>query len=132
MNWTGSEVGMMNREKIIKGLEMHEKKRTGVGCLECPYAEAEGGTDDWCIRGLHRDILALLKEQEARVVTTADFENNPNLDDSYHLNVWEEYRDGTRCGWNTININDVITFTDIHRYWTSRPTDKQRQAVKWK
>lgn len=58
---------MADKEKILKGLEMHEKKRAGVGCLECPYAEAEGGTDDWCIRGLHRDILALLKEQETVV-----------------------------------------------------------------
>lgn len=57
---------MPDIEKVIKGLEMHEKKRAGVGCLECPYAEAEGGTDDWCIRGLHRDILAILKEQEAQ------------------------------------------------------------------
>lgn len=76
-------------------------------------------------------LKELLKENEARVVTTADFENNPNLDDSNHLNVWEEYRDGTRCGWNTININDVSTFTDIRRYWTSRPTEEQRKAVKW-
>lgn len=59
---------MADREKVIKGLEMHEKKRAGVGCLECPYAEAEGATDDWCIRGLHRDIIALLKEQEAKPV----------------------------------------------------------------
>lgn len=75
--------------------------------------------------------VSILKEQEARVVTTADFGNNPNLDDSNHLNVWEEYRDGTRCGWNTININDVSSFTDIRRYWTSRPTEEQRKAVKW-
>ena len=47
--------------KIVKGLEAHEKKRTGVRCMECPYAEEEGGTDDWCLRGLHRDILAMLK-----------------------------------------------------------------------
>ena len=55
----------MDKEKVIKGLEMCRKKRiTGVACLECPYAEAEGGTDDWCIRGLYRDAIALLKEQE--------------------------------------------------------------------
>lgn len=63
---------MADREKVIKGLEMHEKKRTGVGCLECPYAKAEGGTDDWCIRGLHRDILALLKEQESEWLEDSD------------------------------------------------------------
>ena len=54
----------MDNEKIINGLKTHGKK--GSGCLECPYANEEGGTDSWCLRGLHRDILALLKEQENR------------------------------------------------------------------
>ncbi|MBQ3955238.1 MAG: hypothetical protein II680_05060 [Clostridia bacterium] len=77
--------------------------------------------------------VALPKEQEARVVTTADFENNPNLDDigSGHLNVWEEYKDSTRSGWNTINVNDVRAFTDIRRYWTSRPSPEQMANTPW-
>jgi len=51
---------MDGKEKIVKGIEIHEKKH----CLECPYVEAEGGTDTWCLRGLHRDMLAMLKAQE--------------------------------------------------------------------
>ena len=62
-----TENGMSEREKVIKGLEMCQKKeRTGFSCFECPYAIAVGERDDWCIRGLYRDALALLKEQEAR------------------------------------------------------------------
>ena len=73
----------------------------------------------------------LLKKQEPRIITLEDFENNQKLDDSGHLNVWEEYRDGSRSGWNTINVNDVSCFSDIRRYWTDRPTEEQQQAVKW-
>lgn len=60
----------MNIEKIIKGLESHKNK--GIGCLECPYSDEEGGTDDWCIHGLHNDILALLKEQEIRWIPVTE------------------------------------------------------------
>lgn len=115
---------MAKREKVILGLRCH---KAGVyeECLKCPYH------DDGCETTLCNDALALMKEQEARVVTTADFENNPNLDDGGHLNVWEEYKDGTRYRWNTINVNDVRAFTDIHRYWTSRPTPEQMRETKW-
>ena len=56
---------MTDREKVIKGLEIcQKKKRTGFSCFECPYAIATGEIDDWCIRGLYRDALALLKEHK--------------------------------------------------------------------
>ena len=117
---------MADREKVIRGFEC---------CLrndhkKCPYYSADI-LDTTCYTRLHTDALDMLKEQEPRVVTTADFENNPNLDDGYHLNVWEEYKDGARYGWNTINVNDVRAFTDLRRYWTSRPNEEQRKAVPW-
>lgn len=110
------------REKVIRGLELC----AGTDCIKCPYRGVSP-----CQNKLAADALALLKEQEARVVTTADFENNPNLDDGGHLNVWEEYKDGTRYRWNTINVNDVRAFTDIHRYWTSRPSPEQMRDTPW-
>jgi hypothetical protein len=115
---------MADREKVIRGLECHGD---GVyeSCKPCPYHY------DGCEIALCRDALALLKEQEPRVVTTADFENNPGLDDGGHLNVWEEYKSGARFGWNTINVNDVRAFTDIRRYWTSRPTPEQMRDTPW-
>ena len=128
---------MADREKVIRGLECHATKGF-VACQDCPYYPDEliyEDDDDMegtiCEEKLAADALALLREQEPRVVTTADFENNPNLDDGGHLNVWEEYKDGTRYRWNTINVNDVRAFTDIHRYWTSRPTPEQMRAVPW-
>ncbi|MBQ3760897.1 MAG: hypothetical protein II875_02660 [Clostridia bacterium] len=120
---------MAELEKVIKGLECCMSERI---CKGCPYKEKDECEDGgYYYSKAIEDALELLKEREARVVTTADFENNPNLDDRNHLNVWEEYRDGTRCGWDTINMNDVSTFTDLRRYWTSRPTEEQRKAVKW-
>jgi len=105
---------MAEREKVIKWL-----------------AEEAVEHEEEEVRDLAHTALLMLEEQEPRVVTTADFENNPNLDDGGHLNVWEEYKDGTRYRWNTINVNDVRAFTDIHRYWTSRPTPEQMRAVPW-
>ena len=58
---------MVDREKIIKGLETCSIKTGALRCLECPYTKEERNTDKWCTRGLHRDILALLKEQESKI-----------------------------------------------------------------
>jgi len=141
---------MADREKVIKGLEMHEKKRAraGVACLECPYAEAEGGTDDWCIRGLHRDILAMLKEQEPRLITLEEVKNHNNKDNC----VWFELRDivvipvFTRQDRQETVIENPYILSDqtiSHLYWKNidyckkwrcwslRPTDEQREAVTW-
>ena len=128
---------MVDREKVIRGLEAcNRQSYNGSDCQNCPYYDDEDTAElpfGICnIQDMFDDALALLKEQEARVVTTADFEDNPNLDDGYHLNVWEEYKDGARCGWNTINVNDVRAFTDLRRYWTSRPTPEQMRDTPWK
>ena len=54
---------MVDREKVIKGLECHAE----VNCAECPYR------DGWrtCPFGetLLADAIALLKEQEERIET---------------------------------------------------------------
>lgn len=105
---------MADREKVIKWL-----------------AEEAVEHEEEEVRDLAHTALLMLEEQEPRIVTTADFENNPNLDDGYHLNVWEEYKDGARCGWDTINVNDVRAFTDLRRYWTSRPTPEQMASTPW-
>lgn len=120
---------MIDEKEVLKALVCRANDLV-VDCTGCPYRDRE--CEFICdFQRICRDTLDLLNTQEPRIVTTADFENNPNLDDSGHLNVWEEYKDSTRSGWNTINVNDVIAFTDIRRYWTARPTEGQRKAVKW-
>lgn len=57
---------MIDREKVIKGVECHRKKiqtTNAVSCLECPYSEPKP-VREWCMSGLIDDIYALLKEQE--------------------------------------------------------------------
>jgi hypothetical protein len=110
-------------------------------CGECPYTDGRNSVFA-CMLSLIRDAQFMTRQQQARIaeleaaqtariVEPKDFENNPDLDDTGHLNVLEEYKDGIRCGWNTINVNEASTFRDIKRYWTQRPTDDQREATPW-
>lgn len=61
---------MADKEKVIKGLEMcMPKAYSGMQCDECPYKKisyAERRECD-CVRELHKDAIALLKEQEPMV-----------------------------------------------------------------
>ena len=57
----GSEMGMTDREKVIKGLECH----TGLCSESCPYYNIT----DYCFEELCRDALELLKMQEDRIGT---------------------------------------------------------------
>lgn len=50
----------MDREKIIKAIETHTN--TFVGCYGCAY-----NNDPVCMTRLLTDVLAILKEQEAKI-----------------------------------------------------------------
>ena len=53
----------MDREKVIKGLEICG----GNDCTTCPYKDEKDETySGFCEQVLKRDILTLLKEQEAK------------------------------------------------------------------
>ena len=122
----------MDREKVMEWADKcTSPAHKSEDCNECPYHSSYHEGFYSCIECLMMDAVELLEEQEPRIITLEDFENNQKLDDSGHLNVWEEYKDGSRSGWNTINVNDVSCFSDIRRYWTDRPTEEQRKAVKW-
>lgn len=116
---------MTEMEKVIKGLECCGYSHFMDKCQDCPY----DGKD--CFKRLKEDALALLKAQEPRVITIADFENNHDVDDLGYLNAWVDYKDGNLCGWATICVRDVGEFVDVRRYWTSRPTDEQKEATPW-
>lgn len=51
---------MVDREKVIKGLEIHTKPNSR--CVGCPYPN-----NGLCGDQLYVDALALLKEQELRI-----------------------------------------------------------------
>lgn len=120
-------------EKVIKGLEC-----CAFGCcLGCPYLDI---VDD-CEGVLCADVLALLKAQEPRVLT---------LEEARALEqdtvVWYEHTGVHPPRPRIVHYadNEGIVFTDggvwlftkddygkTWRCWTSRPTDEQREAVKW-
>lgn len=57
---------MTDREKVKKGLECCTK---GDACIsDCPYFKEVPMTDGKCITALQADALALLKEQEKRII----------------------------------------------------------------
>ena len=71
-----------------------------------------------------------LKAQEPRLVTEADFEN---ADPYGYLPVWVAEKDDNEIICECITKHAITEpDEDYHyRYWTSRPTDEQREAVKW-
>lgn len=77
--------------------------------------------------------IEALKAQEARLLTAEDFESNPMLDDDGRLPCWCE---DIICsdGWTAVSVGGVLpdhVKANGCRYWTSRPTDAQREATPW-
>lgn len=84
------------------------------------------------------NAITLLKDQEPRLITSAYFENNLNLDAEGLLPAWIEYRrDGEWAGYweGTHDEWSVVSKTSIegegYRCWTAKPTAEQRKAAKW-
>ena len=66
---------MIDREKVIKGLECHKRAMCGevdehgLACNTCPYKDMESTCHTTTERQLIGDALDLLKAQEPRVLT---------------------------------------------------------------
>ena len=148
---------MPDIEKVIKALECRatQNKRFENPCAEtgcCHYAKALVGLDGeiytpyFCeVERLCADTIALLKEQEPRVLDWDEIKN-------YSV-VYGEFKDvkeiyplitsvnihGEIITWNpSINVSDefMLLVADEEdrkntRCWNKEPTEEQRQAVKW-
>lgn len=113
-------------EKIISGIEHHMKGQ----CKGCSYDKGWYGCEAESANGLFADALALLKAQEPRLVTEADFENA----DAYgYLPVWVEEKDDSEivCDCITKAALEDMDSGYHYRYWTSIPTQEQREATPW-
>lgn len=136
---------MSERERVIKGLEYGINDE--IDTPSCPYYE-DGRVDIGLTRevpvNLLRDALALLKAQEARVMT---LEEVNALDWDYCYLEQErlpgnEYREMlgkyimTCVTWPSITAAKISQGMDNYgktwRCWASRPTDAQREATPWK
>lgn len=129
---------MNELENVINGLECCSKGDC-ADCDNCTYRGVK--TDVPCESTLMRNALALLKAQEPRVMTateayTADYVyiefdgvitpaiRTTNERDGHR----ESYFATQQLGGDWMRWDDYgITW----RCWTSRPTDEQREAVKW-
>ena len=121
------EVGMM-REEVIKGLEQ----------FIADFKPFCGNKADW---QRVDDAIALLKAQEARVMTLAD----ALAADYVYLEI--RLHASLPCNCCILAVDPDGGILPLHkgfcayldgedygidwRCWTSRPTDEQRGAVKW-
>lgn len=144
---------MDDREKVISMLKCVVNLETvyAKDCKRrgCPYA----GTD--CMMAVAADALALLREQEPRVMTLEEVRNLKYDDVVYYQGintnsvesaivlhgekmvpevntrvVQFRHADGTG-GWNGINNADLNGYGKKWRCWTSRPTPEQMRETKW-
>lgn len=144
---------MDKREKALRGLEACELYgQTLQYCLEqgCPYVEERGKTGE-CVHFLHEDAVEVLKETDApRVLTVEEIDALPE-----GTVVWEEFMDedgdtgsettpSMKWGlWSLVNGEGETAAEHSYgirgwdhdparsRWWSAKPTDEQRKAVKW-
>ena len=136
------------RENVIRGLEAHANPKTCETCAGeyCPYYDRDGSyTAVTCSSFLAADALALLKEQEARVMTVEEIRTGEietlwiEVKEKPHIfpGIW--YRRSKKDGIPAIDITlntgivrgTVVSYGYAWRCWTSHPTEEQRKAVKW-
>lgn len=137
---------MADLEKTIQGLECHINEAP----YDCPY----GGNPDYpcanpeCEDQLLKDALSLLEAQEPRVLTLTEafdaevawLERYANPDDGVEPIIQpviiRYYENGYwQCLIEQDESADLSLFLDgfgtEFRFWTSRPTDKQRRLTPW-
>lgn len=69
------------------------------------------------------------KEKEPYLITPEEFFNHPDRSEQGCLPLWFEEKNGKQ-GWCFVYYL-AGNPDDDKRYWTARPTDAQRKAVKW-
>jgi len=128
------------REKVIRGLELcaydpdpGQELKEVRSCPECPYYRAG------CSPQLIRDALALLREQEPRVMTQEEV-----LATQEGVVVWMEENSesgnyiqpivstGNGCLGNFyIGVGAYGVEMRERRFWSSRPSEQQMRDTKW-
>jgi len=122
-------------DKVINGLKVHLKPNSR--CAGCPYPN-----NGLCGDQLYRDALALLEEQEPRLLGLDEIKMlglmwlesrngfvQPVICQNYEYGVDRSVEfimvHGTIC-------NSINTFGKLWRVWTSKPSDEQMEAAPWK
>ena len=102
---------MADREKVIGHLN------------DCMEASRRDNTWVFVRKDIVADALTLLKEQEPRVMTLDELKE-----------IYVEFK-GDNCPIRLTNfdLQKIVEYAvdGECRLWTGKPTDEQRQAVKW-
>jgi hypothetical protein len=123
------------REKVIFALRYCRENMCGP---ECPYYydDINESPADCILERVTGDVLALLKEQEPRVMT---------LEEVIHSKDWVWYQwknthygwaiavncDGKWIEWEDSTTDQLCKYGEKWRCWTSRPTPEQMRDTKW-
>ena len=139
---------MAEREKVIKAIECCATDDLMVDCEICPY-ERDGNGMAKCINRLMLDAAELLKAQEPRVLMLAEVKLKApvwcetRLKNKYLYQGWGLTYDvqtgqgitGRRIGMaepsGHVRWLPFEKYGETWRFWSSEPTDEQREAVKW-
>lgn len=134
---------MTKRENVMKGLKICVQCRSSKDCDGCPY-EGERTYAVPCGHVLMADALALLKEQEARVLTLdetiASCENPVWLEENTlqgSYGAWGVVK-SLHEKYNAVNIGGVrfgywprAKYNISWRCWSARPTEEQMRDTPW-
>ena len=134
-------VAVSNWEKVVRGLVMCSEE-TGEACVLCPYRTES-------CEQMPKDALELirelLREREPKLLTLEEVvEWDGALLIESRVNgklVWASwYSDHVRYGETLcrmlhidgdVDDRERSTYGYLWRCWSARPTDEQREAVKW-
>jgi hypothetical protein len=136
----------MTREDVIKGMEnivsdMQEEIDEWRDYSDSELSHGLTCDCEWWYSTAQKlkDALALLKEQEPRVMKVGEVRNWVNSDRVTREPVFIEMRSGV-CGWiiddevreipGAENLTSDL-YSRTWRCWTSRPTDTQRRTAMW-
>ena len=134
------------REKVIKGFECCVCKDGHMSdCKNCPYNDEEEGLRCSNAGNMLNDALTLLKAQEPHVMTPEEVEQIEEQGV-----VWCEYKERNNVPSMIetlvlygktfespdnyillMEVTDCDDYLKYYRFWNAKPTDKQREAVKW-
>lgn len=130
------------RENVIRGLEACVFNQRLMQCESCPYHTDKAR----CLTTLMRDALALLKEQEPRVLTVEEIRSGTVevvwLEDADKPNVipgiW--FRLSNEGGDEAVDIHVMDGFVGarlevygkLWRCWSAWPTEEQMRETPWK
>lgn len=135
---------MIDREKVINALELCANGCNDNGCIYLDEQNDKGGlTVCRCVDLLARDVLSLLKEQEARVMTLEEVKafdwdycylEEERLPGQEYRAVCGDYK-LTCITWTCVTSMRIQYGDESYgkkwRCWSARPTDEQRQEAKW-